>query len=1355
MWRFLFVLACALAALPVMGPIANAQPAGDWGVKRDPFNQTDVARYKAILRSNPHDASALAKLLELYRRYRTIDVLKDEYQKLLDKSPGDASALVVMGRLQHATGDDARALELFQRAVASRDADAPTWLLIGELEKGANKPKDARAAYDKALGHASAKDMKKKALRALADLALATGDTDGANAYFKQFLELDPANAQLWLERGDAMLAAGKRDLALDSYTAAEKLLGADPAKRVEVVARRGQALEGLGRDDDAVAEYRRAIKLAPKGYYLEVELTGRIIDIFRRRQALASLLAQYEKDWPEAARGQFEWDTLGKLYEETGAQDKAIAALKRAVAKAPWELETQRRLIQLLENSGRDDEALAAYEAVVRAAPGEARFQLDLAERYWRRGQEKKALEALARLEARFPQDAGVLSAIADMYTRWGKEDLAIAEYERLAKLEPDDPAHLVTLGEQYWTKGDKARAITTWRRLVTGGKASGYAKLGEVMAEHNQPGEARVNFDKALAAEAKNADLFKARAAFLEAQKQYSEALADWEKVLELVGTKVTDRLARRDARRHYVAVVTKIGGAKESAKKLEWDTKARAGDIEAGYLLVDYYAKRPVKDQPLKALEDLHKKVPDDQDLVLDLVKAYKDLRKYQLAVDTLQELLKIAPSREREIYSMISGIKTEERKDGEAEEWMKKALAKSPNDPAAYEHLAENYVAMQRFPDAIAAYEKTISLDAHNSKAQFALAELYVQGGEPMKAAELLRKVLRTSTEEETIGRAGRQAIDLEEMTDTLGELEKVLSPLSFMMAHKPIYRRVLVELYLRYVPRLVSHEKHGTDDVRKAARTELARIGGHGLQPLLEALRDEKEVSQQRVAVAVLGRLGNKGAAAPLVHMARLEPPKDGRRFGTLQDSPDREVRVDALVAAGRLGDPSVLADVLPLMDNHEIAMREAATFTLGRSGDKRAIVPLLKALDDRRPSAQVLACFGLAQIDDARIGPALIKTLSDARRHDAARAACAYAIGAHRIAGGVPALLDAIADNRGETQRVAAWALGQIGDAKALGALIRAYFARAGRSDDELVWAIGRTSGAGLTPAPLAGLAEFPLRLGKYDLDEAVALVPGALPRPVASARLVADHAEDIAKGLVEALSEHRDVIVAVLEDLDAAPAQLSLGAIAPTTAGDARTDAALQTIAQAIESKVSAQLTSDDPRVRALAISVLAKLDGGKLRGADAAVTKALADPAAQVRGAAMNAVAVLSARRGRPPAPLVQTLVLALASADWGDRERAASALGRLGEKGDLVALAKAAGDPSGFVREAVAYALANDAPALDVLLTLSRDEIWQVRAAAARSLGTLKDDRAHKRRGELVADPEPHVRAAAGGN
>ena len=266
--RLPIVVATLLAAATLAGvaPATHAQP-GDWGVKRDPFDKHVIARYKAILTRNPHDGSALAKLLEMYRRYRTIDVLKDEYQKQIDKKHDDWAALVVLGRLMHTTGDDARAREQWQKAVAAKDGDTETWIAIGALDKSAGKNKDARAAYDKALAHATSKDTKKKALRALADLALATGDTDGANAYFKQFLDLDPKNAQLWIDRGDAMLAAGKRQIALDSYSAAEKLLGTDPARHVEIVARRGQALEGMGRDDEAVAEYRRAIKLAPKGY--------------------------------------------------------------------------------------------------------------------------------------------------------------------------------------------------------------------------------------------------------------------------------------------------------------------------------------------------------------------------------------------------------------------------------------------------------------------------------------------------------------------------------------------------------------------------------------------------------------------------------------------------------------------------------------------------------------------------------------------------------------------------------------------------------------------------------------------------------------------------------------------------------------------------------------------------------------------------------------------------------------------------------------------------------------------------------------------------------------------------------
>ncbi|MEO8553069.1 MAG: HEAT repeat domain-containing protein, partial [Kofleriaceae bacterium] len=896
-----------------------------------------------------------------------------------------------------------------------------------------------------------------------------------------------------------------------------------------------------------------------PKGYYLEVELTGRIIDIYRRKQALPALLALYEKEWPEGARGHFEWNTLGRLYEETGAQDKAIAALKKAVAKSAFELETQRRLITLLENSGRDDEALAQYEAVVRAAPGEARFQLELAERYWRRGQEKKALESLTRLESRFPSDPGVLGAIADLYTRFGKDDLAIVEYERLAKLEPDDMSHLVTLGEQYFQKGDKARAMATWQRIILTKKPVAYAKLGEVLAEHGQPyqTEALNNYVHAIDLDPKNPEFYKGRAGLYEARKEYAKALDDWNKVLGLLGTKTTDRLARRDARRHIVSVVVKVGSAEVVKNRNAWEVafkrpavnNAFAQDtLDAGYFLVELYGRpgQNVRDgEPRATLEKLVAMVPDDQDVTLDLVKAYRNARKYDDAVALLLRLAKNVPSREREVYKLISEIKTEARKDDEAIEWQQKALAKQPTNPQAYEELGERYVTMQRLPEAIAAYEKSVQLDPRNSKAAFALAQLYVQTGTPMKASELLRNVLRNDTNEDVIARAGEQAIDLEEMTDTLGELEKVLSPLSFMMAHKPVYRRVLVRLYLRYVPRLVGRIHHGNDEIKKAAHAELDRVGAHGLRPLLEALRDEKDANQQRIAVQVLGHLGNKGAAPPLVHMARQEPTKDQRRIGTLAETLDRDVRIEALVAAGRLGDLGVIDDVMPLMEHQERSMREAATFTLGRSGDRRAVPALLKAMSDKLDTVRVLACLGLAQIDDPRVGPALVGMVKDTTHNDTTRAACAYGIGVRRYAAGAPVLLAALEDNRAETQRLAAWALGQLAEPRALGPLVRAYFARAGQDPDELVWAIGRTSGAGLGPAAPGDLGNYPMHSGKFYPEQAIADLPGTLPHPPASAKLVADHAADIAAGLVEALGEHRDVVVSVLVDLDAAPDHL------------------------------------------------------------------------------------------------------------------------------------------------------------------------------------------------------------------
>jgi tetratricopeptide (TPR) repeat protein len=207
---------------------------------------------------------------------------------------------------------------------------------------------------------------------------------------------------------------------------------------RLDIIARRGQALESLGREAEAIAEYRRAIAAAPKGYHLTVELYARIVGIHRRQQRLPALLAELEKAWPVASRGHFEWSLIGKLLEETGSQDEAIKAFQTAVAKAPTELETQRRLLVLLENTGRDADALAQLKIIVGIAPGEARFGIDYIERLFRAKDTAKAVEHSSKMEARFSRDAGVLSALADLHFRWGQDKHAEELYERIKKLPP-----------------------------------------------------------------------------------------------------------------------------------------------------------------------------------------------------------------------------------------------------------------------------------------------------------------------------------------------------------------------------------------------------------------------------------------------------------------------------------------------------------------------------------------------------------------------------------------------------------------------------------------------------------------------------------------------------------------------------------------------------------------------------------------------------------------------------------------------------------------------------------------------------------------------------------------------------
>ncbi len=1356
----------------------------DWGVKRDPFDKGLIKRYKSLLSRRPNDARALGKLMAMYRRYRSVGLLVREYETAQKRKP-TFSNLMVLGYLQRHEGNADGALSHFTAAAALAPKRAIVHVELGKMLRAKGEPAKASEHFEKALALSTGKKEKMASLRALADLAMESGDIEAAKAHLESFIQLDPKNSQTLIELGEALAQHKRYDEAIAIFRKSEAKLRGDPVGKVELVTRIGRALEGKGDSLAAVKEYERGIQIGGRGYYTTKELTARIISIYRQRQELDKLVTKFESQWKAKRRSHFEWDTLARLYEEMGMADKAIAAYRKATKSAPYELDTQRRLISLLENSGRESEALKQYESVIRVAPGEPRFQLELAKRYWRLGQPNAAMSMAKKIQSHFSSDAGVIASLADLYSAWDKPKEALIAYETLTRIEPNEPRHLENLGERHFQDGHKSKAEKAWQKIIRVKSADNYGRLASIYAEHDMLNESVVMYGKAIGLASKNTRFFKGRANVLERLHRIDDSIKDWETVLKLSPDKKSYASARQEARRRVVNLLarTRRRGRNRNQSQLRnrikvWESgfAAKPPRLGDGFYLVEAYRRTSELDKMQTTLERLLALRPGDQSVMVQLVKNYRSLRKFDEAIALLLDLAKQNPGRERDYYNQVAEIKTELQLDDEAIEYVRRALEKSPNDPIAYQRLAERYQAMQKPGKAIEAYEKVLELSPRSFSVAFVLARLYINGGHRDKATNLYRSVLSNASSPEVLRKAGREAVELEWLNGTLPGLLKTLSPLVAANGHKPMYRRILVQIYDRLVPTLATKLEDDDAKVRSKARAQLDKLGTTGLRPLLEALADDADPQQQQAAVAVLGYLGNPAAAAPLVRLAQREVPRQSR--SSLVPTLDYSVKIQALIAAARLGDSRSIPTLVELTSHKSLAMREVAVFALGVTGNAKALPAVLEASEKSRDSVQTLACLAFAEFTDAKSirisSKQAIAILADERAHDATRAACAWVIGYRRHKPGRDQLLRALARGNDQTQRLAAWALGELGDRKAIAALVSAYASKREPVRGTAVAALAKLLDKRSTDkaaAVTARQAAYPIGSSTFNKDRAIrALVP--LDRQASfDASLLIGQEANLAIGLRSAITQHRDLVLRALTDLDSDDQGVSLGALSSSraslsTSKQQALSKTLRALGESLLPELSSLVQHRDPEVRARTLSILSKVGGPKPREL---LRAGLADANLLVRNRTLLAAARMAAATPRDSQELANAVLSSLKAPHWQERVAATQALAAwpAGPSSDshVDALMKAVQqDDKGFVRAAAAKGLGKRlkgtgnkrAGALAVLSRAgdaSQEPLATVRFEVVRALQGIGGSMAQQILKDIAnADPSKRVRDAA---
>lgn len=1314
-------------------------PAAPKGEPGAPSQAALIDRYTRVVLSQPGAAFPLQRLAQLYReRDGNIAKLVTDFEQRAATAGADQYAsTVTLAGIYRLDGRMDDAVAAYEKAIALKPSDATAILALAHLRQDRGDLAEARARYEQALPLLTVQADKEQTLRTLMAIALDQKDWDGAKKEHRALVALEPTSLFVKAELGHELYARGEYERAVAELKDVVAAAAGDNRALAPALKDLGQA-QAKAHDPEAQKTLERALALTSGESALRSEIYAIITEIYRADQRLPELVAKLEAEHPnDFAR----LALLASLYEETGDSPKAIATYRRALAIDPRQIDLRLRMIRLLQANGDLDQAIAEYEGLIRTAPDNPQFVFEECEALLQRGDRARAMKLVSDLEARAGTDEEVLSRVADFYARIGDQARSLKVLERLAQGSSGDPGHLVDLGDRYFQDGNEPLAMRTWQRIlvVVQPRAKALAALGDVYLEHDKTQEALAAYKEAVALDPANLAYKKALASAYERTRAYREARGLYEEIVAKARS-TGDKALARECRTRIVSLWGLERILEAQLPKLQAAFSAQPPDVESGRMLAEaqlHLRRLPDAEASLRRVIAL---APGDAESYLALERvlvqeatAFSDNTKIAEAIEILGKLAEVEPKRARELYERMAQYALQIYRDDDAIKYAARAVELNPDDAEGHRRLGEMYRSKQDTEHAIAEFRAAIAKNDRLFLVYFELADLLLSKGQADEADRLFRRVVRGAPDEDLVARAARLSMQINLGKGTLESLEQDLLPMAIGQPQKPIYRRLLVEIYGSLTFGLVQRVRHGSPEDSAAARAALARIGSRAVKPLLDALADA-DVSQQRIAIDVLAYVQNENAALPL--------------FAYATGNAEPALRTRAMIACGALGDAAIAPKIEALLfpkdaggDGAAVAdsVGVAAAWALARMDDPRALPVLRRIARAGTPAMRALAVLGLGVAHDRASAGDIAAIAGSVDAGNVARAAAAYALGELQADAQVPQLLEMAEEGDPLPRTMAIVALSRMAatstrdpswQREAVQAMADAVFA----GDDDS--GRGRISAETVSRAAVGGLAVLaagadrarlrdkgrdvlPVPEGALEVD---AVLDGLVPHEASDADRAAvllKFAEPIRAAALAALRTSGQRARTVLDDLGTGDGELL--PFVPHGATGPAADAA-RAIVTSLEPSIIPLARHPDPALRTKALVLVARSPSD---AAVEAVVAGLEDSSEPVQRVALAAVGSHGPASERAVAAVGKILAT---HESWAMRVLAAQALGRLGAAGAADAAPKLA---DAATRDS--YALVRQA-ALEALASFD--------AATARTVASRV----------AAADPEPRVRDAA---
>lgn len=189
-----------------------------------------IAPLEAAVRQHPNDVASIANLGHAYQQTGKLDAALERYKQavslrpeLREKYAGSiASILAKRAWTQSAAQDTESASSAIEEAVTWDTGNCTYWRMAGRLRAELEQFDDSRDAFSKARQNAKDSEYPRwEQAYELAAVEVRARDYETSARLLREATDANPTKLDLWFYLGESLEALGKQDEAVDAYTKA------------------------------------------------------------------------------------------------------------------------------------------------------------------------------------------------------------------------------------------------------------------------------------------------------------------------------------------------------------------------------------------------------------------------------------------------------------------------------------------------------------------------------------------------------------------------------------------------------------------------------------------------------------------------------------------------------------------------------------------------------------------------------------------------------------------------------------------------------------------------------------------------------------------------------------------------------------------------------------------------------------------------------------------------------------------------------------------------------------------------------------------------------------------------------